>query len=251
MQHILVTNDDGFEAPGLLALRSSVQAKFPNARVVLVGPDRGRSECSHGVSAAGFEIQTHGEDVFSTSGTPADCVRAGLYYLCPDASLVISGINEGANLGVEVWVSGTVAAAREAALAGIPAVAISHYRHPTIPRTYDHVGEWLEIVWDRPELKAMFDAKKLELGNPASLWNINLPAIDPQGPPPSIELCPIDSNPIDRTAAVKGDGTLRWELDFQARPRDAGTDIDLCFGGAITMSSLNWQLATKPPRSTD
>ena len=125
---ILLTNDDGIHAPGIWAL---YHAFAPRHEVIVVAPDRERSAVGHGITLHDpIRIQKVAQngtpEGFAVSGTPADCVKLGLSEVCktpPD--LVLSGINPGANVGINVNYSGTVAAAKEAALAGIPAMAVS------------------------------------------------------------------------------------------------------------------------------
>jgi 5'-nucleotidase len=121
---ILITNDDGVHAAGILALIESV-SKI--AQVVVVAPDREQSAVSHALTLHHPLRATRlSENVYSVDGTPTDCVNLGIHSLLsfrPD--LVISGVNRGANLGDDVTYSGTVAAALEATLMGIPAIAVS------------------------------------------------------------------------------------------------------------------------------
>jgi 5'-nucleotidase len=124
MKSILLTNDDGINAEGLNALKEEL---CRIAHVLVVAPDQERSAVSHGLTIhTPLKFKEAGADSFSLNGTPADCVMFALDRLFikpPD--LVISGINHGANLGDDVMYSGTVAAAREAARHGVPAIAIS------------------------------------------------------------------------------------------------------------------------------
>jgi len=124
VKSILLTNDDGIEAEGLKSLRDALRDV---ARILVVAPDRERSAVSHGLTIhTRPKLEEAGPDGFSLDGTPADCVIYALEKLFitpPD--LVISGINHGSNLGDDVMYSGTVAAAREAASHGIPAIAVS------------------------------------------------------------------------------------------------------------------------------
>ena len=124
MKSILLTNDDGIGADGLISLRDEL-SRF--AHVLVVAPDQNRSAISHGLTIHTRLIpEEAGPDSFSLNGTPADCVIYALEKLFIDPpDLVISGINHGANLGDDVMYSGTVAAAREAARYGIPAIAVS------------------------------------------------------------------------------------------------------------------------------
>ncbi len=123
---ILVSNDDGVHAAGLHALKEALEAF---ADVVVVAPELEQSGASHAISLhAPLRHKRHGANVHSIGGTPADCVYVALFLegLLPRRpDLVASGINSGANLGDDVFYSGTVAAAREAALRGIPAIAFS------------------------------------------------------------------------------------------------------------------------------
>jgi 5'-nucleotidase len=121
---ILVTNDDGVRSPGIRALSSAL---LDLGRVVVVAPDRNRSAVGHALTLErplrAEEIKT---DVFAIDGTPTDCVNLGIHGLLrktPD--LVVSGINRGSNVGDDITYSGTVCAAMEASLMGLPAFAVS------------------------------------------------------------------------------------------------------------------------------
>ena len=124
MKTILLTNDDGVAAEGLRTL--SVELRNI-AHVLVVAPEQNRSAISHGLTIhSRMKFEEIEPDNFSLNGTPADCVihaLGNLFVNPPD--LVISGINHGANLGDDIMYSGTVAAAREAARYGIPAIAVS------------------------------------------------------------------------------------------------------------------------------
>ena len=121
---ILVTNDDGINAVGLHHL---AKAMSELGEVAIVAPDRERSAVSHALTLHHpLRALSHGDRCFSVDGTPTDCVNLGIHSLLeftPD--LIVSGINRGANIGDDVTYSGTVAAALEATLMGIPAIAVS------------------------------------------------------------------------------------------------------------------------------
>jgi 5'-nucleotidase len=126
--HILLTNDDGILAPGLWALHRRLARDHV---VTVVAPDRERSAIGHAITlheplrANPMTVEGRGSGV-AVNGTPADCVKLGLMELLDSQpELVISGINPGANTGVNLNYSGTVSAAREAALHGLPAIAVS------------------------------------------------------------------------------------------------------------------------------
>jgi len=121
---ILITNDDGVHAPGLAALLKRVSEI---AEVVVVAPDREQSAVGHSLTLHHpLRAARISDNIYSVDGTPTDCVNLGIHSLLsfrPD--LVISGVNGGGNLGDDVTYSGTVAAALEATLMGIPAIAVS------------------------------------------------------------------------------------------------------------------------------
>lgn len=126
--YILVTNDDGVDSPGLLALKQALQAV---GEVSVVAPAQNWSAASHIKTfdrpLRVVEVRLADGDVaFSTDGTPTDAVSLAVLGILPRRpNLVVSGINKGANLGEDVSYSGTVAAAMEGVIAGIPAVAVS------------------------------------------------------------------------------------------------------------------------------
>ena len=160
---ILVSNDDGYRARGLKLL---AEALSPHADVVVCAPEVEQSAASHALSLhRPLRLFAHDPGVFSVDGTPADCVYVALYaetrVLGRRPDVVVSGVNHGVNLGDDVFYSGTVAAAREAALKGIPALAVSAARDADL-----HAA-------------AAFGAKlALEIyamGGESGLYNVNIP----------------------------------------------------------------------------
>ena len=124
---ILLSNDDGYDAHGILALRAALETF---ADVFLCAPKSNQSAASHALTLHGvLRLVRLDERTYSLNGTPADCVYVALHsgerILPRRPDLVVSGMNHGPNLGSDVVYSGTVAAAREGALRGIPAVAVS------------------------------------------------------------------------------------------------------------------------------
>ncbi len=121
---ILVSNDDGIDAPGLHAL---VAALDDVGEVWTVAPDGERSASSHALTLwDSLAVKQVCERTFAVDGWPADCVYLGLFVLLPRRpDLVVTGINAGANLGTDVYYSGTIGAAREAYMRHIPAIAMS------------------------------------------------------------------------------------------------------------------------------
>jgi len=122
---ILVSNDDGVNAPGILALARKLEQI---AEVRVIAPDRNRSAASHSLTLdTPLRIQSLDNGFISVRGTPTDCVHLAINELMLDAlpDMVVSGINDGANLGDDVIYSGTVAAATEGRHLGLPAMAVS------------------------------------------------------------------------------------------------------------------------------
>jgi 5'-nucleotidase len=122
--NIMVTNDDGIHAAGIRAL---AEAMTELGTVIVVAPDRERSAVSHSLTLhSPLRVFKLHEGWYAVDGTPTDCVNMGIHNMLPIVpDLVVSGINHGANLGDDVTYSGTVAAAMEANLMGIPAIAFS------------------------------------------------------------------------------------------------------------------------------
>ncbi len=232
MKRLLLTNDDGVDAPGLEALWQTVQTVFGDrVEVIVVAPDRCRSECGHSVSSGPYKWKTVKPGWYSVKGTPVDCVRVGLSTFAGDACAVLSGVNAGANLGIDLLVSGTFAAAREASIEGVPAMAVSHYRRPDVPHDWDHVPAWMEGT-----LHEFRDAISTNNGQ-AILWNTNLPAVVPSDRVPQVVRCEVDHTPHKRQATFASK-EVSLDYDFHARPRADGSDVHHCFGGAITISEI-------------
>jgi len=124
MKRILITNDDGIHAAGLKALEESL---ITVGDVTVVAPDREMSATSQSISLhTPLRVHKHDERHYAVSGTPTDTVILAIYHILPQKpDLVVSGINPGGNLGENIIYSGTVAAAMEAVLHGVPSFAIS------------------------------------------------------------------------------------------------------------------------------
>lgn len=225
---LLLTNDDGVDAPGLRSLLQAVTQATTDPAVI-VAPQDHLSGCGHRVTTTqGIHLQQRSAVEYAIGGTPADCVRVGLSHLFPETKLVLSGINAGGNLGADVYISGTVAAVREAALHRIPAIAISQYRQRK-----------REIDWD---LAADLTANVLTVllarpAEPGTFWNVNLPHPMPGEPVPDIVFCPACTQPLPAKYRVDGD-YLYYAGDYQSRDRDAGADVEVCFSGRIAVTQI-------------
>lgn len=131
---ILVTNDDGINAPGLkIAAAIAEEIAGPEGEVWIVAPAFEQSGVGHCISYTHpMMVARMGPRTYATEGSPADCVIAGIYDVLEGAKpdLILSGVNRGNNAGENVLYSGTVGAAMEGALQGVPAIALSQYMGP-------------------------------------------------------------------------------------------------------------------------
>ncbi|MBE2251481.1 MAG: 5'/3'-nucleotidase SurE [Myxococcus sp.] len=162
---ILVSNDDGIHAAGLKAL---VEAMEPLGEVWVVAPQHEQSATSHSLSLHDpLRIQQVAERQYAIDGTPADCVYVALNHLMKAGrpTLVVSGINHGPNLADDVVYSGTVAAAMEAAILGVPAVAFSLVTRRNF--VFEHAAEFAQALVKTLLTKAL---------PPRLLLNVNMPA---------------------------------------------------------------------------
>ena len=223
---IILTNDDGFGAPGLEALLVATQG---HADPVILAPETAQSGVGHQVTThAPITVRRRAENYYSVGGTPADCVRLGIKMIAPEASWVIAGINPGANLGSDLYQSGTVAAAREAAILGRRAVAISQY-----------VSRGGTIEWEHTREHALRMISRLfgEDLSPGEYWNVNLPHPLNGSEPLDYAVCPLDRHAHDYSYVKDGDA-YRYQGIIHERPRDVGGDVDVCLGGRIAVTKL-------------
>ncbi|WP_165248526.1 5'/3'-nucleotidase SurE [Paludisphaera soli] len=221
---LVLTNDDGYDAPGLAALRRAVEG-LGAPRVV--APLAAESGCGHRVTThEPLHATDHEGEVVAVSGTPADCVRLALHHLAADASWVLSGINAGGNLGVDVFHSGTVAAVREAVIHGVPGIAVSHYIARGRKIDWERAARWA-----RPVLTDLLARP----WSPGTFWNVNLPHPDADAPDPEVVFCPLDPSPLPLRFEVEAGRSL-YRGDYQQRPRREGADVAACFGGRIAVS---------------
>lgn len=137
---ILLSNDDGYLADGLTALAAAIK---PLGNVSIVAPDRNRSGASNSLTLdVPLRAARFGADSFYVNGTPTDCVHLAISGLFDfEHDMVVSGVNDGANLGDDVLYSGTVAAAVEGRFLGLPAIAVSLVVEPGSPRNFLSAAE--------------------------------------------------------------------------------------------------------------
>ena len=227
-QRFLLTNDDGIAAPGLAALEAALPE---GAESIVVAPRDERSACSHQVTTSrAIRTKRIADRRVEVDTWPADCIRIAVHGMRGQYDWVLAGINHGANLGADVYYSGTVAAVREAALLGLPAIAVSHYRDRVLSD-----GDWRRATrWVRNILPSLIE-RPLARGQ---YWNVNLPSLPPGPVDPPVVECDVDTSPVDLTYAA-GNGNYTYTGVYGRRGRQAGRDVDICFGGSIAVSLLS------------
>ncbi|MBV9387612.1 MAG: 5'/3'-nucleotidase SurE [Chroococcidiopsidaceae cyanobacterium CP_BM_ER_R8_30] len=221
---LVLTNDDGIDAPGIRALWKAV-----NGRAVIVAPRDHLSGCGHQVTTTRpIHVQQRSSVEYAVAGTPADCVRLAIAHLCPDVQLVLSGINAGGNLGVDAYISGTVAAVREAAMHQIGGIAISHYRRGKRDVDWDVAARWTSNV-----LSNLLNRSTI----PGTFWNVNLPHLEPGEPDPKVVFCEPSTNSLPINYRLDGEA-FYYTGEYAKRDRTPGTDVDICFSGHIAVTQL-------------
>ncbi|HCN75653.1 MAG TPA: 5'/3'-nucleotidase SurE [Verrucomicrobiales bacterium] len=224
---ILITNDDGIDAPGLAALE---RAACGMGRVVVVAPMREQSMCGHRVTTRSpIRMEQRSQDRWAVDGTPADCVRLALRALDLRPAWVLSGVNAGGNMGQDIVISGTVAAAREAAYHGLRAMALSHYLIRDLAVDWLRVGEWAGELMRELSGAALADGE---------FWNVNLPHHPPGtlGLPERLPCHPARS-PLNVSYAPTEHGHV-YTASYAERPQDPGSDVEVCFSGRVAVSRL-------------
>jgi 5'-nucleotidase len=223
--HFLLTNDDGYGAIGLNLLAEACEAL---GAVTILAPDQEQSGVGHRVNTRGaLRFVEHAPERFTLAGTPADCARVGLRGLSLTPDWVLSGLNHGGNLGVDIHMSGTVAGAREAAILGVPAIAISqviNLRHPF---------QQARVQSLTARVVAALVAQPLPAGQ---LYNVNLP-FAPESDEPELVFCRPDPNPHDVRYTRQGDD-FAYSGVFLNRPRLPGYDVDVILRGKVAISVL-------------
>ena len=245
---ILLSNDDGILAPGLIALR---QAVADMGKVTVVAPDSPQSAAGHSITLqhpltvqrvhlpTGFppapaEGRPGGEFWgVSVDGRPADCVRLAIRNLMPARpDLVLSGINAGANVGINVFYSGTVAAAAEAAMCGIPAVAFSAAM-TTGELDLPRIARLARWALDRL-LRAGLAG--------GDLINVNIPALGPSLPR-GVRVVPQSTAGLDdvyhRTVHADGRESFRLADEYDFTGPEQETDVAALAEGFITVTPLH------------
>ncbi len=231
--NILLTNDDGIFAPGITALYREL-SKI--ADVTVVAPADGRSGMSHSITFR-TPLLTNKVDVeglftgFAVQGSPADCVKLAVMELVKEPiDLVVSGMNNGANVGINVYYSGTVAAAMEGAFLGLPAVSCSLARElPESAEKFEAGAEYcVRIIQQLMPIKA------------GAVYNINVPLLS-SGKPRGVRVVPQSSTGFEEHYIEHKDkvGRLHYELAGDRHRFDENpTDLTSLEEGYITVTAL-------------
>lgn len=242
--NVLVSNDDGWDAPGINLLESVLEGV---AEVWTVAPTNPQSGISHQMT---FErpmtLVQFGDRRYHLDGTPADCTRVGITQLGVEFDWVFAGVNNGGNLGVDHFISGTVAAAREATYFGKPSVAISQHR-------LDYLGDF---DWDavKPLLQRVVEnLMRRDRFSGGDLISVNLPdCTDRDMGGVKIIDCDLDRSPLPHDYHVTAKEELRSPNDlsgseivdrksllyrgkYNSRQRSAGKDVAVCMSGDVSV----------------
>ncbi|QDU81300.1 5'-nucleotidase SurE [Polystyrenella longa] len=236
--HILLTNDDGIYAPGLAALKESLA---PLGKVTVVAPAAEQSGVGLSITyrhpLMAREEYIHGESFgYAVYGSPADCVKMGVLEFCGERpDLIVSGINSGANIGINVLYSGTVAAAIEGAFFGITSIAVSQsmMTAPDYDKTAERAAEVIQQLLDHePET--------------GSLWNLNFPHESEEGPK-GLKVVSIGCNRqeerLEKRTDPRGKPYYWCGLEpISGHSKDPGSDIEGIQDGYATLSPLHFDL---------
>ncbi len=245
---VLLTNDDGIEAPGIIALHDALDGL---GEILPIAPLTVQSATGHGVTFT-EPLMTEAIQVSETmrgvavDGRPADCVKLALQELWPDRfgaesrpDVTISGMNSGANVGINVIYSGTVAAAVESAFLGVPAIAVSL-----------HLGDRSKICYPRAAAiaRTVIDRILEQPLEPHTVVNVNIPRTEsPDAPMPEIRVVDMNIGPW-RDAYEKRtspDGRVYyWAAGggLQFTHTTPGSDVDALFERCVTITPLTYDL---------
>lgn len=227
---ILFSNDDGFDAPGLQAL---VKAFAGYGDLFVSAPATNQTAKGHAITFAEVVVaqERPAQGVtraVAVDGTPATAVRVGLErYMARRPDVVISGINRGENLGMSVYLSGTLGAAREAVFSGIPAIAVSMQGNR--PEDYAASAAYVRRLLD--------DVRARQLLRPGFFLNVNTPAGTPKGVAVTRLSLRASRLSYECTAPLRERAACFPGFD-QVRSDDTGTDVAALFDGYISLTPL-------------
>ena len=240
---ILLTNDDGIMAPGLVAMYRQLASL---GEVHVVAPETVQSATGHGITVSTPLLTSqvtvdHAFTGIAVDGRPADCVKLAISQLLPRMpDLVVSGINAGANVGINVIYSGTVAAAIEAAFLGVPAIALSLYLRNDVPADYAQTAVLARRTIDQ------ILAAGLRGGQMVS---VNLPALSPGESPAGIRVVRQCTRPWVDTYERRKDPRGRdyyWNTSvFSLSTEDDDSDVAALRDRCITVTPLHFDLTDR------
>jgi 5'-nucleotidase len=248
--HVLLTNDDGIEAEGLQALRKAL-LDVPGIKLAVIAPDGNRSAMARSITTrrplwvqeVDFGDGTVG---YATDGTPVDCVRLARLGLVErfEAELVVSGINHGSNLGDDITYSGTVAAALEAIVLGLPGIAVSQQSSALELDFRAGSGFQFSVAAAfTARLVAEIESVPLPQG---TLLNINVPGGDPDG----VEVARLGKRVYRDELALVDEGAGGRRLyriygDASFERDETGTDLAAVARGKIAVTPIHFDLTDR------
>jgi len=239
---VLISNDDGINAPGLEALARAAEQLSED--VWVIAPDGNRSGYGHCITLRrSFKVEEVAPRRYACSGTPADCVIAGMSWVFrnekrPD--LVLSGINEGRNVAEDVSYSGTMAVAREAALCGIPSIAFSM---PRDSRAFDHAA----IAWLADRIKTFWEARG-HWAQEGHWLSVNLPRVVPA----PVRAARIGRDKVATRVIIHEEherGAMIEPLADRNYTSSIGDENHLIDNGFVSVTCLNWMGHAQVPES--
>jgi 5'-nucleotidase len=245
---VLLTNDDGIEAEGLLAQREALLKLVPDIDLLVVAPDSNRSAMARSITTR-HPLWVHRIDFadgtvgYSTDGTPVDCVRLAKLGIVEgwEPDMVVSGINHGSNIGDDISYSGTVAAAIEAIILGIPGIAVSQ-QSTSMEFDFRQAGDY-----DFSGSSAFVARLVAELDNvplpAATLLNVNFPGREPDGVTVAKLGRRVYRDELSLRETDDQGGRRFWIYgDAGIDPDEIGTDVAAVAGGRIAVTPLHFDL---------
>ena len=245
---ILITNDDGINAPGLRTLAAiASEIAGPKGEVWTVAPAFEQSGVGHGISYTHPTMLAQLYDQrFAAEGSPADCVLAGLYEVMKDSppDLILSGVNRGNNAAENTLYSGTIGAVIEAALQGVPAIAMSQFFGPD-NKDLDDPFE-AALVHGAATVRALLDSGIWTTGAYPVFYNVNFPPVSPaavkgtrvtpQGRRPGVNFR------VEPQSSPTGRQFMWVRGGDQSVPSGAGTDAQANLDGYISVTPMRADL---------
>ena len=247
---VLLTNDDGIEAAGLQTLRRAL-LRVPGIELAVIAPDGNRSAMARSITTrrplwvqeVDFGDGTVG---YATDGTPVDCVRLARLGLIEEfrAELVVSGINHGSNLGDDITYSGTVAAALEAIVLGLPGIAVS--QQSSALELDFRAGEGFTFDRASAFTARLVEDLEHEPLPPGTLLNINVPGSDPVG----VEVAGLGKRVYRDELALIDEGAEGRRLyriygDASYEREETGTDLAAVARGKIAVTPIHFDLTDR------